>query len=36
MRQQLTIPYLLAVVPQMVIPAARLDLGVQRVATANF
>jgi hypothetical protein len=36
MRQQLTIPYLLAVVPQMAIPSARLDLGVQRVATINF
>ena len=32
----LTIPYLLAVVSQVVTPAARLDLGVQRVATANF
>jgi hypothetical protein len=36
MRRQLTIPYLLAVVSQMVTLAARSDLGVQRVATANF
>jgi hypothetical protein len=36
MRRQLTIPYLLAVVPQMMTPAARPDLGVQRVTTANF